>query len=542
MTSSPMITRSPIAPGIALEEVGWLDFLAALQDVIHASCCGAGLGGTLPVRLAARAKADLPGFARLGYQAWRKTVRPASPLVPVVAGPIVLPGVTVVEPEAAPRPNVDVVIVDGRIARIAPADGRASEGAEVVESVRGHFVAPALADLHIHNPPHNIFNLTPLFLLLYLRQGIVRLREAGDVDGTGTPAALALIESGAFPGLDLHYSYCFVTTDHARWPNSISFDRPEQADAIIARLRHLGARWVKSYENLDAERVHALVGAARRAGLGVMGHVPTKLAFEEALLPDGQHYFGVPAPKDLRRDHIINRIVDWQGVTAARIAEVVEICLRNGLVMTPTLSSGSNILRLQDYEAERLAADVRILPDFYRDVVWHPVHGLPIFRNMSADDFQRGREAAKRKLELTRALWRAGVPLRLGTDVQQPFAVPGFALHQELAAFERAGIPRAEAWKFASLDAARALGVEDSGALREGMRADLLVSAVSPLESGWSTERMSAVVARGNLMLAKDLDLAIERQRARFAGAVNRLTARWLAMFSIARFAKRTVP
>jgi cytosine/adenosine deaminase-related metal-dependent hydrolase len=463
-------------------------------------------------------------------------------LVPVVAGPVVLPGVTLVEPESTARPNVDVTIADGRIVRIAAAGGPATEGARVVAALRGHFVAPALADLHVHNPPANIFNLTPLFLLLYLRQGIVRLREAGDVDGTGTPAALALIESGAFPGLDLHYSYSFVTTDHARWPNSIQFDSAGQADAIVAQLRHMGARWVKSYENLDIPRVRALVAAARRAGLGVLGHVPAKLAFEEALLPDTQHYFGVPAPTDLRRDHIVNRIVDWQGVTPARIAEIVEVCRREGLAMTPTHSSGLNILRLEDYETERESRDVRILPDFYRDIVWHPVHGLPIFRNISAEDFHRGRDAAKRKLELTHALWRAGVPLRLGTDVQQPFAVPGFSLHQELASFECAGIPRGQAWQFASRDAARVLGVEDSGAIREGMRADLLTSDASPLEVGWSTQRLSAVLAGGHLMLTADLDTAIERERARFAGAVARLTSRWLALFALARFAKRAVP
>jgi hypothetical protein len=127
--------------------------------------------------------------------------------------------------------------------------------------------------MHIHNPPSNIFNLTPLFLFLYLRHGIVRIREAGDTDGTGTPAAVALIESGAVPGIDLHYSYAFVQTGRARWTNSIHYDHPGQAEEIIRRLRHLGARWVKSYENLDVERVTALIAAARREGLGVLGHV-----------------------------------------------------------------------------------------------------------------------------------------------------------------------------------------------------------------------------------------------------------------------------
>jgi hypothetical protein len=43
-------------------------------------------------------------------------------------------------------------------------------------------------------------------------------------------------------------------------------------------------------------------------------------------------------------------------------------------------------------------------------------------------------------------------------------------------------------------------------------------------------------------MLTADLDAAIERQRARFVGAIARLTSRWLALFALARFAKRAVP
>jgi hypothetical protein len=524
--------------GDRLDEIGWSDFHQALHGLVHASCCGAGLNGAL----AARPTTSRPSFATMGHTAWRRSVKAAAPLLPTVSGPIVLPEVTIVEPDRAARPRVDVFIDAGRIEHIVPTGARSAGTATVVEQVRGHFVCPALADMHVHNPPSNVFNLTPLFLLLYLRHGVVRLREAGDVDGTGTPAALTLIESGALPGIDLHYCYWFVQAGAARWSNFIPFDHPSEAEAIVERVAHCGARWIKSYENLDAERVQSLVAAARRAGLGVMGHVPTKLSFEEALLPDTQHYFGIPSPHDLRGDHIVNRIVDWQGVTPARISETVDLCLRNGLAMTPTLSSGSNLLRLEHYERERRADDARLLPDFYADIVWHPVHGLPVFRGLRAEDFRQGREAAKRKLDLTQALWRAGVALRLGTDVQQPFAVPGASLHREMSAFEEAGVPRAQVWKLASLEAATALGVEDSGSIEEGKRADILASATSPLEREWSARALSAVSAGGHLMLVKNLDAAIEAELARFKGAIGRLTSRWLAQFALARLARRYVP
>lgn len=537
-SGSPFPNPSEIEGALARENATWFEFLQALHGLVHASCCGSGTGGAWAVRWAAKESR----FATIGYAAWRESINPAQPLLPVRSGAYLLPDVTIVEPGLAPRAKVDLFVSKGRISKIVPNGSAPSDGAATVEALRGHVVCPALTDMHIHNPPSNLLNLTPLFLYLHLRHGIVRMREAGDVDGTGTPAALQLIESGALPGLDMHYCYAFVTTERARWKNSLHLDDPGQAEHVVQKLQHTGARWIKAYENLDQASLRALIDAATRAGLGVMGHVPVKLSFEEALIPDGQHFFGVPHPGDLRRGHVLNRIVDWQGVTRSRITETVTFCLRHGLAMTPTLSSSLALMRMRDYERERQAADVRMLPDLFGDIAWHPQHGLPIFRNMTEEDFRRGGEAIKLKLELTHALWSAGVPLRLGTDIGQPFSIPGSALHREISAFETAGVPRDAAWKIASLDAAKVLGRDDSGSLREGMRADFLTSTTSPLKEGWTPKSITAVAPGGNLMMASDLDAAIEREQSSFRGAIARMTSRWLAQFAITSYARRFVP
>jgi hypothetical protein len=171
--------------------------------------------------MAVNLQAAPPAFVKLGSSAWLQTIKYSRHLLPVQSEPFVLPDVTIVEPEFPARQNVDIRVEKGRIARITPAGAMPAAPATIVEAVRGHVVCTALSDMHIHNPPSKIFNLTPLFLFLYLRHGIVRIREAGDTDGTGTPAAVALIESGAVPGIDLHYSYAFVQTGRARWTNPI---------------------------------------------------------------------------------------------------------------------------------------------------------------------------------------------------------------------------------------------------------------------------------------------------------------------------------
>jgi hypothetical protein len=485
--------------------------------------------------------ANLHRFARMGVAAWSATVHPSRPRLPVRSGDYTLPDVTIVAPDSPPRAHVDLHVVGGRIAGITPT-GEGREGRRyLVEAVRGHVVSPALTDMHSHMPPANALNLTPVFMLLNLRHGVVRTRDAGDLDGTGTPKALGLVLSGALPGPEIHYAYCFITSGAARWSNSLAFDHPDQAPSIIAQLARLGASWVKAYENLDPPRLRALVDAAERGGMGVLGHVPTKLSIEEAAIPDSQHLWGVAPPKSLRQDHLLNRIIDWDAVTPTRLDAVVAACVSQSFALTPTLTSHFNLQRLANYEAERDSDDVRLLPSLYREVVWHPTHGLPTYRHISADDFDRSRRALDLKLDLVRKLARSGVPLRLGTDVQQPFVVPGAALHKEIELFEQAGVSRSQAWSWASRGAAKTLGLSDAGKIESGARADLLTSPVSPLEPGWRPLQASSVVVGGKLVLSQDLDAAIASELARFEGVFARYVARWLAQFTLNRIAKNFI-
>jgi cytosine/adenosine deaminase-related metal-dependent hydrolase len=103
-------------------------------------------------------------------------------------------------------------------------------------------------------------------------------------------------------------------------------------------------------------------------------------------------------------------------------------------------------------------------------------------------------------------------------------------------------VPRAEVWKLASLDAACVLGVANSGKVEPKMRADVLTTRSSPFEAAWTPQQISAVVAGGHLIRARDLDASIDRELGRFNAVVSRLTSRWLAQFAVARLARRYVP
>jgi adenine deaminase len=154
-----------------------------------------------------------------------------------------------------------------------------------------------------------------------------------------------------------------------------------------------------------------------------------------------------------------------------------------------------------------------LLPRLYRAVVWNPVRGLPVYRGLGGDDFARLHEAFFKKLRLVRMLFDAGARLHLGTDVQQPFVVPGASLIEEMKLFAQAGIGAGSICRLATRGAAEYLDVADLGVVRAGALADLGVYERDPTRDLAALATLRAVVSRGALLDKAALDARLDRER-----------------------------
>ena len=85
----------------------------------------------------------------------------------------------------------------------------------------------------------------------------------------------------------------------------------------------------------------------------------------------------------------------------------------------------------------------------------------------------------------------------LGTDAGAVGDFFGYADHLELELFVRLGMTRAEALVAATTRAARAFGLDDTGAITAGRRADFLVLDANPLDDIRHTRQIAAVYLRG---------------------------------------------
>jgi Amidohydrolase family len=447
---------------------------------------------------------------------WR-TLTPPSPLT-AIADDFTLADVTVVMPMHERMPHATLAVREGTIQELATAAAAGDAGtapaddpaAAALARLRGAYVLPGLVDMHAHLPPDNALKLTGYFTFLYLAHGVTSIRDVGDTDGTAVAAARSGIARGVFPGPRIFSCGPFVVgAEPVRWRNSIVMHDPREADAIAARLKAEGHMCLKAYEDLTVEQIAALRTAAKRYGLQMPGHVPTKLAYEEALVPDVQHFFGVPPPASLVRDRVVDRTADWQAVDDARLDVIVQTTLAHDIINTPTLVSAHQLLLYRDYAAAARGPDAQLLPRLYAEVAWNPRGGLPFWRGIEGylDALE---DAVAKKRELLGRLYRAGARLQLGSDPQQPFVVPGRGLQQEIGYFADAGIPLEDVWAMATWKAAETLGVPGLGALRAGAPADFLVFRSDPTRDLDALDSLEAVVAQGKLYTRADLDRARE--------------------------------
>jgi imidazolonepropionase-like amidohydrolase len=121
---------------------------------------------------------------------------------------------------------------------------------------------------------------------------------------------------------------------------------------------------------------------------------------------------------------------------------------------------------------------------------------------------------------------RAGVGLLAGTDTHNPYVLPGFSLHDELALLVEAGLSPLEALQAATLNPARFLKMTDSlGTIAPGKLADFVLLDANPLADIHNTTKIRAVVANGRYLDRAALDAVLAGvERAASASAPAKRT------------------
>jgi hypothetical protein len=307
------------------------------------------------------------------------------------------------------------------------------------------------------------------------------------------------------------------------WPGSAIIETTEEAEHSVAEQQEQGYDFLKVYGFLTLEAYDGIVAAARKHGMRVVGHVSNQVGLRHAL-QSGQasieHLHGYldaliaddAPPADIRSfaDRLVRQA---KYADEANIPRVVEWTLRAGTWNCVTLlvnrMSGAARLSFDQEVARR--PELRYLAPHHLEF-WKPENSP---RKPEPWTIEREGAAVQRtselRMKLVRALRDAGARLLLGSDTPNPFIIPGFSIHEELALLVEAGLSPHEALRAGTYDAADFLdALHDFGTVAPRRRADLLLTKANPLENVANAARLAGVMVRGRWLPESELKGMLE--------------------------------
>jgi imidazolonepropionase-like amidohydrolase len=410
--------------------------------------------------------------------------------------------VTVIDTTGGPpRPNMTVVIRDGRIVSVerggpVPADAQIVDG-------RGRFLLPGLWDMHVH-----LGWTTPSALPLLVANGVTGVRDMGGPLGQ-IDALRARIEAGRIVGPRIARAGP-ILNGKAFNPLQLAVTTPDEARGVARALKHVGVDFLKVHRRLPRDCYFALIEEAKRLSLPVAGHVPMTVTPEEAsdagqlTLEHAETLFEGTFAAGLDEGALpaaIERFrAEGAGKLFARFAQ-------NRTAVTPTLVAYRSVLSALDPAAPsdpRLRYVARSLLEQSRKLL----------SPLTAEQLAGMKKMFAELQQVTRQLNLAGVTLTTGTDLALG-RVPGFSLHDELALLVDAGLEPLQALQAATLTPARLLNRESElGRIEAGWLADLVLLDADPLADIRNTQRIAAVVLAGRLLGRSDLDALLREAEA----------------------------
>jgi imidazolonepropionase-like amidohydrolase len=436
--------------------------------------------------------------------------------------PLAITDVTVIDVTGAPaKPGQTVVVEGNRISQVGDAKKvHAPKGAQVVNA-RGSYVIPGLWDMHVH-----VWETDRTFPL-FIANGVLGVRNmGGHLDEL--KRWRAQIVSGELLGPHMVISGPLVDGLNPAHPDhAVVVHDPAEGRTIVDSLKQSGVDFINVFDNLTPDEYYAIADESKKVGLPFAGHLPQGVWASDASTAGQlsiEHLFGSleessrnfdrilhlndsspasPAEKAARFLTVMKLEVD--GFDPERLKNLAVLFVKNGTWQVPTLVARRIVPYLND---DATVNDPRLAFIGQQDrKEWNELRDR-FLKNNPPEFWTLHRAAFQEELAITREYHRDGVSILGGTDAGgPPFVIPGFDLHNELAALVDAGFTPMQALQSVTLDAARFLGRSDEfGTVANGKAADLVLLDANPLDDIHNTQKIRAVVVQGKYLDRAALD------------------------------------
>ncbi|ALS97611.1 amidohydrolase family protein [Lacimicrobium alkaliphilum] len=317
-----------------------------------------------------------------------------------------------------------------------------------------------------------------------------KAQQDGQLKGPKAFVAGAIINTQAFDGLVAE-----VSTNE-----TIHREIREQA--------RLGVDYIKLYTGLSKEQIAAAVDSADALQLPVIAHLEDISWIAGAELGIDHLVHAMPVSPDLlehnQRQHYLQHRrpgsfswFEWYqqvSLESQQINQLTQTLTTTNTAVDPTLIVFYNAFfadRPQVTAHEELEL---VHPDLLNN--WRRFYHFNI--GWQAEDYQQAKQVWPIVLAFVKLLHERGVTLSIGTDLGNPWVIPGLSYHQEMALMADAGLTPMQILAMATHKGAEVLGqTRHLGRLAPGLIADFVVFSSDPSQSVANTRDIAMVIQAG---------------------------------------------
>ncbi|MBC8066335.1 MAG: amidohydrolase family protein, partial [Chlorobia bacterium] len=409
------------------------------------------------------------------------------------------------------RPKQTLVVDGKRIAWIGNDRNlpREYHGIRSVDG-KGAFATPGLIDSHIH------FNSPYRESRLMLGHGVTSGRDMGGTNATRLYWR-AKGNSGELNGFSFITAGVILDGDPPYHQGSRACGNVQQAELAVVEQAKLKVDFLKVYSNLSLAAYQAIAKEANRRKMSFDGHIPNSVSMLDAARAGQrsmEHFYRlesllskcIPEFKPVSGEFELGAFNDFSKLDQSKLKTMLSELAASKTVICPTLI-------LSEGQA-RMEASKERLETWRKYVAPGDLEGwlskVPEQYMAYGNSLRRGFSNMGRLLKI---MDDAKVPVVVGTDLGNGYAMAGRAMWDEMEHWERAGIAPGRILQCATMVPASKFTMRGHGHLSVGGLANFVLLNENPLKGVKALRSIQATCAQGRFFDREGLDVLLEEAR-----------------------------